>query len=92
MKLFIRGRSPSGLREREVASEHGGSTPTLIFVHHGETALNKNGGDAERMRGWLDIPLNQSGREEAVRIAKRIGEYPVHQIVCSDLERAPSPH
>ena len=59
----------------------------LILVRHGHTPLNGAGGD-ERLRGWLDIPLDEQGLQEAVETAQRIAHYPVTAIYSSDLRRA----
>ena len=59
----------------------------LILVRHGHTSLNIPGRD-ERLRGWLDVPLDDQGLEEAAQTADRLADYPVEAIYCSDLRRA----
>jgi broad specificity phosphatase PhoE len=59
----------------------------LILVRHGRTPLNRPGAD-ERLRGWLDVPLDEGGLKEAEGIAERFAEYPVEVIYSSDLRRA----
>jgi broad specificity phosphatase PhoE len=59
----------------------------LILVRHGHTALNKPGED-ERLRAWLDIPLDETGMQEAVDTAEKLHGYPIEAIYCSDLRRA----
>jgi broad specificity phosphatase PhoE len=59
----------------------------LILVRHGHTCLNVPGRD-ERLRGWLDIPLDDQGLQEAAETAERLEEYPVEAIYSSDLRRA----
>ena len=59
----------------------------LILVRHGHTSLNVPGRD-ERLRGWLDIPLDEQGLQEAVETADRLVGYPVQAIYSSDLRRA----
>jgi len=59
----------------------------LILVRHGHTSLNKPGED-ERLRAWLDIPLDETGIEEAVETAGKLADYPISEIYCSDLKRA----
>ncbi len=59
----------------------------LILVRHGHTSLNKPGED-ERLRAWLDIPLDETGMQEAVETAKKLTKYPIEVIYCSDLKRA----
>lgn len=60
----------------------------LLIVRHGHTPLNLPGRD-ERLRGWLDIPLDQQGLDEAAETGDFIRRnYDVEQIYCSDLRRA----
>jgi broad specificity phosphatase PhoE len=59
----------------------------LILVRHGHTSLNRPGDD-ERLRSWLDVPLDETGLEEAARTADLLIKYPVDVIYCSDLRRA----
>jgi broad specificity phosphatase PhoE len=59
----------------------------LILVRHGHTALNRPGDD-ERLRSWLDVPLDETGLEEAVKTAEMLTKYSVSAIYCSDLRRA----
>jgi broad specificity phosphatase PhoE len=59
----------------------------LILVRHGHTCLNVPGRD-ERLRGWLDLPLDDQGLQEAVETAGRLADYPVEAIYSSDLRRA----
>jgi len=59
----------------------------LILVRHGRTVLNSHG-ESERLRGWLDVPLDESGLQEAQETAERIARHPVEEIYCSDLIRA----
>jgi broad specificity phosphatase PhoE len=59
----------------------------LILVRHGHTPLNSHGKE-ERLRGWLDIPLDQQGLQEAVDTAQQLAAYPVTAIYSSDLKRA----
>jgi broad specificity phosphatase PhoE len=59
----------------------------LILVRHGKTVLNSSD-HAERLRGWLDVPLDEQGLWEAEETAQRLARYPVDHIYCSDLYRA----
>jgi broad specificity phosphatase PhoE/ubiquinone/menaquinone biosynthesis C-methylase UbiE len=59
----------------------------LILIRHGHTCLNSHGKD-ERLRGWLDIPLDQQGLEEAEETAELLAEHSVSIIYSSDLRRA----
>jgi broad specificity phosphatase PhoE len=59
----------------------------LILVRHGKTVLNSLDG-AERLRGWLDVPLDEQGLREAEETAQRLAQHPVEHIYSSDLYRA----
>jgi broad specificity phosphatase PhoE len=59
----------------------------LILVRHGRTPLNAPGND-ERLRGWLDIPLDEHGLEEAEEAGERLRDCGVEVIYSSDLRRA----
>jgi broad specificity phosphatase PhoE len=59
----------------------------LILVRHGKTVLNALD-DTERLRGWMDIPLDEQGLREAQETAQRVAQHAVQQIYCSDLYRA----
>lgn len=59
----------------------------LILVRHGHTCLNVPGRD-ERLRGWLDLPLDDKGLQEAAETAELLADYPVEAIYSSDLRRA----
>jgi broad specificity phosphatase PhoE len=59
----------------------------LILIRHGHTSLNLDG-EAERLRGWLDVPLDEIGLQEAEQTAERISGYGIGTIYSSDLTRA----
>lgn len=59
----------------------------LILVRHGRTVLNSHG-ESERLRGWLDVPLDENGLQEARETAERVAQHPIGEIFCSDLIRA----
>jgi broad specificity phosphatase PhoE len=60
----------------------------LLIIRHGHTSLNLPGRD-ERLRGWLDVPLDGEGLEEAAKTAEMVGgAHKLDAIYCSDLRRA----
>ncbi|HOB65413.1 histidine phosphatase family protein [Ottowia sp.] len=57
----------------------------ILAIRHGETAWNVGG----RIQGHLDIPLNDTGRAQARRLARAlVGRDAIDLIVSSDLARA----
>ena len=56
----------------------------VIAIRHGETAWNVD----TRIQGQLDIPLNDTGRWQAQRLARALAEEPLQAIYASDLGRA----
>jgi probable phosphoglycerate mutase len=55
-----------------------------FLVRHGETDLNAN----NAYRGWSDVPLNEQGKNEAIKIAKFLKNYQIKDIISSPLLRA----
>lgn len=56
----------------------------IIAIRHGETAWNAD----TRIQGHADIPLNDTGRWQADRLARVLADEPIHAIYSSDLSRA----
>jgi len=56
----------------------------LLLTRHGQTDWNIAG----RYQGHSDIPLNQMGQSQAVKIAQRLSQETIHAIYTSDLSRA----
>jgi len=57
----------------------------ILAIRHGETAWNVGG----RLQGHLDIPLNDTGRQQAARLARALaGREALSAIYSSDLGRA----
>lgn len=63
----------------------GATEPTLVMVRHGSTANNEA---PEKFRGWLDLPLDAHGIQEAEDIKASFAKSPVVRIYSSDLQRA----
>jgi broad specificity phosphatase PhoE len=76
----------SGLRftKRTIGAQ---SVGKLIMIRHGHTPLNSHGKE-ERLRSWLDVPLDEQGMQEAVETSQKLAHYPVTAIFSSDLKRA----
>jgi probable phosphoglycerate mutase len=56
----------------------------VIAIRHGQTAWNVEG----RMQGSLDVPLDETGRWQAARLAEALVDAGIDAIVSSDLTRA----
>ncbi|MES2946672.1 MAG: histidine phosphatase family protein [Pseudomonadota bacterium] len=56
----------------------------IIAIRHGETTWNVD----TRIQGQLDIPLNETGRRQANRLAAALRDEPIRAIYASDLARA----
>lgn len=60
------------------------NTTRILAIRHGETAWNVD----TRIQGQLDIPLNDTGRWQARRMALALANEPIRAIYASDLLRA----
>lgn len=60
------------------------SKKTLYIFRHGETDWNRE----RRLQGNTDIPLNETGRAQALRLREFFRSNPVEVFVSSDLGRA----
>ena len=56
----------------------------LIVVRHGQTDANRNG----LLQGRADLPLNATGREQALNVARYLQSSGAKRIVSSPLQRA----
>ncbi len=56
----------------------------LLLVRHGETDWNRD----RRIQGHSDVPLNDTGRRQAIALAKRLEGWPIDALHASDLRRA----
>ncbi len=57
---------------------------TLLLIRHGQTEWNLRG----KYTGQSDIPLNETGRQEARLLAQELAHNPPEVVVSSDLIRA----
>jgi probable phosphoglycerate mutase len=60
------------------------SRTRLCIVRHGETDWNAQ----RRIQGQTDIPLNDTGRQQALAAAQGLADLPFAAIYSSDLQRA----
>lgn len=56
----------------------------IYLIRHGQTAWNAEG----RWQGVLDVPLSDTGRQQADDLAAYLSRRPLKAIYCSDLSRA----
>lgn len=64
--------------------DNAADTTEIVFVRHGHTAQN----GAKRFQGHSDTELDEVGRDQARRLAERLGAEDVAAIYTSDLRRA----
>lgn len=58
--------------------------PTLLLIRHGRTTANATG----TLAGWTPgIELDETGQDQAARLAERLAELPVCRVLSSPLER-----
>jgi broad specificity phosphatase PhoE len=57
---------------------------TLYLVRHGQTAYNATG----RVQGWLDVPLDDIGKMQALSVGRRFANKRINAIYTSPLSRA----
>ncbi|TCO62587.1 histidine phosphatase family protein [Actinocrispum wychmicini] len=57
---------------------------TIYLARHGRTDYNRVG----RFQGQLDVPLNETGREQAKRLADRVADLGLAALWASPLARA----
>lgn len=68
----------------QTASATSQTLTTYFFVRHGQTDWNVQG----KMQGHTDIPLNDTGRNQAVALKKGLAEIAFSACLSSDLQRA----
>lgn len=58
---------------------------TLIYIlRHGTTELNQD----NKFRGWIDVPLDEKGRQDAREAADFLRDKGISCVYCSDMGRA----
>src|ERR1035437_963037 len=65
------------------------ATPHIFICRHGHTALNEAAGTPDKIRGWVDVPLNDEGRKDAEEARKTLlaNTTKVDKIYVSNLSR-----
>lgn len=62
--------------------------PKTFVVRHGSTEMNSDNPDKDRIRGHINVPLDNKGKQEAQDSGKQIAaEGGVQHIITSDLDR-----
>ena len=56
----------------------------ICITRHGETDWNKQG----ILQGWIDVPINDHGRDQAIELASRLSKEGFTQVWTSPLIRA----
>jgi broad specificity phosphatase PhoE len=74
------GHEPRSLRQTLT----GRPASDVYLARHGQTAYNLEG----RFQGQLPVPLDETGREQAVDLAERAAAYGFRALWCSPLLRA----
>lgn len=71
-------------RERPVEE----TGPKTYLIRHGSTAFNnENDPTKDKIRGHMDIPLNEKGKQEAAETAEKLAGSGIKKIYASDLDR-----
>lgn len=56
----------------------------IYLVRHGQTDWNIE----HRIQGQTDVPLNATGRAQAVELSEKLSNFNIQKIISSDLSRA----
>ncbi len=62
-----------------------GGFPGILLARHGETDDNR---EPIRVQGFVDTPLNDTGRAQALALAQRMADAGLRSLWASDLSRA----
>lgn len=61
---------------------------SVYLIRHGHTKYNEQGQSSiDKIRGWIDVPLDSGGKEDAEIIGEMCRPLGIEVIVCSDLCR-----
>lgn len=61
---------------------------SIYIIRHGATEFNGDAHSDDRIRGWIDVPLNEKGIKEAHDLADKLKKENIDIIYASDLGRA----
>ena len=64
-------------------SDNGEKRRKIYILRHGETALNVT----DRIRGWSDVPLDDKGVAQAIKMGKKLRDSDLTMLIASDLTR-----
>jgi broad specificity phosphatase PhoE/uncharacterized protein YecE (DUF72 family) len=76
--------NPDWLIKAELGTPLSEDAVTFYIIRHGSTALN----EADKLRGWLDVPLSKLGLKQAKDISKFFKDIKIDRALSSDLQRA----
>lgn len=76
-----------GTEAGDVENVSQGPAQTYL-IRHGTTDLNRESGGPDRIRGWMDVPLNDEGRRAADQLGEQLADKGITTLVTSDLSRA----
>ena len=60
----------------------------VYLIRHGETHFNGEASGEDKIRGWIDVPLNEKGKEQAQEVAEASKKLELKGLASSDLIRA----
>lgn len=76
-------------RRLKKAKEEVKMQPTIYVVRHGKTEMNSDSADGkDRIRGWIDVPLDVEGKEQAVKLGEFFKDKGIIRIYSANLVRA----
>lgn len=75
------------LRASKVWNKVEKADPTVYLIRHGKTALNHANPRQDRIRGWIDVPLNATGERQARTLARSVKDAGIDCVYTSDLKR-----
>jgi probable phosphoglycerate mutase len=80
-KTDIQKRAKNGIKDKVKDG-----TMKIYIARHGETDWNK----MNKIQGRTDIPLNETGLQQAQDLARSLEDVKIDRIICSPLKRAKS--